>query len=253
MTAGKVIRALKAAPSDKITLRINSDGGEVFDAIALYNYLKDLDVSVIIDGICASAASIVAMAGSHIIMKSGSMMMIHNPVTLAFGDAEDLKASAEILDKITQSIATIYEAQTSLLSHDEIIDLMNQETWLNAEEAYKMGFIDEIDDAPEPEPDNSALEEIAEAHNRSIILAERERLKELDTLMAPGREEIINRAKYETGQSASDIAMELLKSETHARARKPEKQEITLNLLATEDTFARECEHIGEIIKRIRG
>ena len=149
LTAGKLIKTLQASQSDTITLRINSDGGEVFDAIAIYNYLKDKNVHVVIDGICASAASIVAMAGKRITMKQGSMMMIHNPLTIAIGESEDLKAQADILDKITESIVSIYMSRTGR-THDEIVSMMDSESWMNELEAVAAGFADDIETAPAP-------------------------------------------------------------------------------------------------------
>lgn len=227
LTAGKLIKALKDTPSDSvITLRINSDGGEVFDAIAMYNYLKDKTVHVIIDGICASAASIVAMAGKTITMKQGSMMMIHNPVTIAFGESEDIRAQADILDKITESIVSIYQSRTGI-EHDDIVNLMNAETWMTETEALTYGFVDEVDSAgafPPVDEDTRILEDITDKgraeQQRTYedgINAERERLRALDELYTPGRAKIINEAKYTTGQTAEEIAISILKAEAMLR------------------------------------
>ena len=222
LTAGKLIKALQASQSDNITLRINSDGGEVFDAIAIYNYLKDKNVHVVIDGICASAASIVAMAGKTITMKQGSMMMIHNPITIAVGESEDLRAQADILDKITESIVSIYMTRTAK-THDEIISLMAAESWMNEYEALAAGFADEIDSAGELPPvdeDTKIYEDITDKvkaeQSRTFedgVNAERERLRALDELYTPGRAKVINAAKYQTGQTAQEIALEILKAE----------------------------------------
>ena len=208
LTAGKLIKSLQASQSDSITLRINSDGGEIFDAIAIYNYLKNKDVHVVIDGICASAASIVAMSGKHITMKQGSMMMIHNPLTIAIGESEDLRAQADILDKITESIVSIYMSRTGK-SHDEIVSMMDSESWMNELEAVAAGFADSVDTAPElPAAENTATYEDG-------VRAERERLKALDELYTPGRAKMIDAAKYQTGQTAQEIALDLLKAEAH--------------------------------------
>lgn len=211
LTAGKLIKALQDVPTDStITLRINSDGGEIFDAIALYNYLKDRDVHVIIDGICASAASIVAMSGKTITMKQGSMMMIHNPITIAFGESEELRTQADILDKITDAIISIYQTKTHM-EHDEIADLMKAESWMSETEALARGFVDDID-AQEPETESSASVTNTLDFDAGVQ-AERERIRALDELYTPSRAVIINEAKYTTGMTAEQIAVGLLKAE----------------------------------------
>lgn len=222
LTAGKLIKSLQASQSGSITLRINSDGGEVFDAIAIYNYLKDKDVHVVIDGICASAASIVAMAGKKITMQQGSMMMIHNPLTIAVGESEDLRAQADILDKITESIVSIYMSRTNM-AHDDLIALMNAESWMNEYEALANGFADEIDSAgevPAVDEDTRVYEDVTERVKAEQaktyedgIKAERERIKALDELMTPGREVFINAAKYMTPMTAAEAALDILKAE----------------------------------------
>ena len=220
-TASKLIRQLKDSPSQSITLRINSDGGEVFDAIALYNYLKGRDVRVIIDGICASAASIVAMSGRDITMMQGSMMMIHNPATIAIGDAEELRAQAEVLDKVSALVTDIYASRASI-GRDEIVKLMDDDTWMTAPEALAYGFADALDEAIEeiPEADSpeakAAMVKDLAAYDAAYddgVKAERARLRELDELSAPGREVIINEAKYIAPQTAQEIAVKLLKNE----------------------------------------
>lgn len=204
-TATSIIAQLKEAKNVKaITLRINSDGGDVFEALALYNYLKGLnaEITVMIDGIAASAASIVACAG-RVIMPRNAMIMIHNPFGMVQGDSEEMRAMAEVMDKVKESIITVYEAKTGQ-DKDQIAEMMAKETWLNAYDARTLGFCDEILD-PEPEEDDTEATVALMA-----VKAERERLKALDALMTPERRGIINKAKYETYQSAQDIALELL-------------------------------------------
>ncbi len=211
LTASRLIRALKDSQSENITLRINSEGGEVFDSIAIYNYLKGRNVNVIIDGICASGASIVAMAGKSITMKQGSMLMIHNPLTFAAGDAEELRLQAEILDKITLSLAGIYSTRTGK-PQEEILTLMAGELWMNETEALNAGFVDQIEtDIPEPP---ETVDASAKSYDDGVK-AERERLRALDELYAPGREVFLNMAKYVTLQNASEIAIDILKAEKH--------------------------------------
>ena len=224
-TANQVIEQLRESQAENITLRINSDGGEVFEAIALYNYLKDKNVTVIVDGICASAASVIAMCGKKIVMKTGSMMMIHNPLTFAIGNAEEIREQAEILDKISGLIADIY--CTRGLDREKAVKLMNDSVWLNAEETLSLGLADEIENTPEqeqetdqPESEPKSEPEIEDRLTQSYeagVKAERERLQALDELSAPGREKYLDSAKYETYQTAEQIALDLLKKESAGR------------------------------------
>lgn len=214
-TASRLIQALEKTAAESITLRINSDGGDVFEAIALYNYLKDKAVKVVIDGICASAASIVAMAGEHIVMKSSAMMMIHNPVTIAAGESETLREAADVLDKITASIVEIYTARTGK-TKDEIRALMAAETWMNSLEAVAYNFADEVADSSS-EVILAPVESIA-PENLSYedgVKAERERLRGLDELYTPERAKLLDAAKYITGENAEQVAVRILKAESH--------------------------------------
>lgn len=128
-----------------ITVWINSPGGDVIAAAQIYNMLMDHkgNVTVKIDGIAASAASVIAMAGTKVLMSPVSMMMIHNPMTIAFGDKAEMKRAISMLDEIKDSIINAYEIKTSL-SRDKISKLMDEETWMNANKAMEMGFCDDI-------------------------------------------------------------------------------------------------------------
>jgi len=126
-----------------LTLRLNSPGGSVFDAVAIYNALQRHagTVTVSIDGIAASAASYIAMAGDEIIMPENAFLMIHDPSGMVMGTAADMRAMAEALDKIGGSLMRGYAAKSGK-AEDEIAKLMAKETWLDAGEALEMGFAD---------------------------------------------------------------------------------------------------------------
>lgn len=128
-----------------ITLWINSPGGDVFAAVQIYNMLKDYEggVTVKIDAIAASAASMIAMAGDTVYMSPLSMLMIHNPETLAVGNKEDMEKTCEMLDEIKEAIINAYESKTGL-SRDVISELMDNETWFSANKAVALGFADGI-------------------------------------------------------------------------------------------------------------
>jgi len=129
-----------AEDGKELRVHINSPGGDVFQGLAIYNFLdRRANVTIIIEGIAASMASIVAMAGSNIIMPENALMMIHNPWAIRVGDAEELKKAAEVLDKMGESLAMIYAKQTGK-DIDAIKDLMKAETWMNGAEAVEEGF-----------------------------------------------------------------------------------------------------------------
>lgn len=128
-----------------LTLRLNSPGGSVFDAVAIYNALQRHagTVTVSIDGIAASAASYIAMAGDEIIMPENAFLMIHDPSGLVMGTAADMRAMAEALDKIGASLIKSYAAKSGK-AEDEIAALMAAETWFDASEAIDMGLADTL-------------------------------------------------------------------------------------------------------------
>lgn len=131
--------------SGDITLWINSPGGDVFAASQIYNMLMDYkgNVTVKIDGLAASAASVIAMAGTRVLMSPVSQIMVHNPMTVAIGNAEEMSKAIKILSEIKESIINAYEIKTNL-SRDEISKMMDSECWMNAKKAVELGFADEI-------------------------------------------------------------------------------------------------------------
>ena len=144
------------AGSGDIIVWINSPGGDVFAGASIYNMLKDYDgkVTIHVDGLAASAASVVAMAGDEILISPVGMMMIHNPSTIAWGDSAEMLRAKALLDEVKESILNAYEKQT-LLSREEVSQLMNDETWMSAKKAVELGFADKIlfsesDEAAQP-------------------------------------------------------------------------------------------------------
>ena len=128
-----------------ISVWINSPGGDVFAAAQIYNMLMDypFDVTVKIDGLAASAASVIAMAGTTVEMSPVAMMMIHNPATVAIGDSEEMKKAIKMLDEVKESIMNAYEIKSGQ-SRDKISKLMDAESWFNAKKAVELGFADKI-------------------------------------------------------------------------------------------------------------
>lgn len=128
-----------------ITVQIHSPGGDCIAAAQIYNMLMDYpaDVTVKIDGLAASAASVIAMAGTKVTMSPTSLIMIHNPSTMAFGESADMQKAIHLLDEVKESIINAYEVKTGL-PRDELSRLMDEETWMNANKAKELGFCDEI-------------------------------------------------------------------------------------------------------------
>ncbi len=127
---------------------INSPGGDVFAGQAIHSILKrhEAKITVFVDGLAASIAAVVAMAGDRVIMPRNAMMMIHNPWTLAIGDSEEFRKLADTLDSIRETIVAAFEGKTGM-DREELLPLLDAETWLTAEDAVRMGFADEIEES----------------------------------------------------------------------------------------------------------
>lgn len=151
ITAKEFARDLKELdPKDGIDLRINSPGGSVTDGIAIYNLLKrhKATVNVFVDGVAASMASVIAMAGDTITIPENALMMIHNPWGGAMGDADEMRKTADLLDKMKKALLSAYADKTGL-DDDEISSMMDAETWMTGAEAVEKGFATQTSDAVE--------------------------------------------------------------------------------------------------------
>lgn len=135
----------KGFEGSKIRVPVNSFGGQVFEALLIYNYLKGSgkEIETHIPTYAMSAGTIIASAGETVTMSTNGYYMIHNPYTLSFGDADEMKSTANLLDKMTNDLISIYVAKTGLEA-DKIREMMKNETWLTSEEALEMGFVDEL-------------------------------------------------------------------------------------------------------------
>ncbi|MCE4960583.1 head maturation protease, ClpP-related [Staphylococcus chromogenes] len=130
----------------QITVNINSGGGDVFSGVAIHNMLKShkAHVTVKIDGLAASIASVIAMAGDKVIIPRNAMLMIHNAWTFAVGNANDLRKQAEDLEKVNSVVINSYLDKNPDIDEDKLRSLMDEETWLTAQEAKDLGLVDEI-------------------------------------------------------------------------------------------------------------
>lgn len=274
VTSQQFARDMMALRGKNVKVRINSPGGNVFTGLAMHSIIKQHDktVTVYIDGLAASAASVVAMAGDEVVMPAGSMMMIHNPWTIAVGESKDFRKLADDLDKIRDSLMTAYEEKTGM-SREDLTTLMDEETWLSAAQAKEYGFADTVESelqvaasigdgrmtvngvsfsmdrfktlpaalvaaankqSNQPEPagiqtasrteDVMDLEKIKAQHPdlyKQIMDAgrdegvkqERQRINDIEDMAMPGHDDLVNKAKFETGESAAELAVNIVKAE----------------------------------------
>ena len=141
----KLFREQLNAGNGDIVLYVNSPGGDCVAASQIYTMLMEYKgrVTVKIDGIAASAASVIAMAGTEVLMAPTALLMVHNPLTVAIGDTEEMQKAIAMLDEVKESIITSYELKTGM-SRAKLAHLMDAETWMNAQKAIELGFADGI-------------------------------------------------------------------------------------------------------------
>ena len=156
--------------SGDITVWINSPGGDCVAAAQIYNMLMDYkgNVTVKIDGIAASAASVIAMAGTKVMMSPVSMLMIHNPMTAAFGDSGEMQKAIEMLGSVKDSIINAYEIKTGL-TRAKLSHLMDAETWMDANKAVELGFADEIMKRSD-ETENMAVPAVSMLYSKANVV-----------------------------------------------------------------------------------
>jgi ATP-dependent Clp endopeptidase proteolytic subunit ClpP len=150
VTAKDFMAEVKKFKGQHIHLRINSVGGSVIEGAAIYNALRRHKggLTVHVDGLAASMASVIAMAGEEVYIADNAMLMIHNPWSMTMGDADDLRKEADVLDKLKNTLVNAYAKKTGMETED-IAAMMDEETWLNATQSVAMGFADEIEDGIE--------------------------------------------------------------------------------------------------------
>ena len=164
---------LNAGDGD-ITVWINSPGGDCVAAAQIYNMLVDYsgNVTVKIDGMAASAASVIAMAGNEVLMSPVSMLMIHNPATIAMGDHNEMQKAIDMLSEVKESIMNAYAIKTGL-SRAKLSHLMDSETWMNANKAVELGFADGVlereTDTVEPVASVAAMEYSRKLTNTALM------------------------------------------------------------------------------------
>ncbi|MBR0380320.1 MAG: Clp protease ClpP [Mogibacterium sp.] len=153
-----------------VTIYLNSPGGDCFAASQIYTMLMDYKgpVTVKIDGIAASAASVIAMAGTDVLMAPTAMMMIHNPATIAFGDHKEMEKAIDMLEEVKSAIVNSYEIKTSL-PRKTLSKMMDEETWMNAMKAIELGFADGLIEDSKRQTDPEAYSFSASNAERVLI------------------------------------------------------------------------------------
>ncbi|WP_120161533.1 head maturation protease, ClpP-related [Mycoplasmopsis bovirhinis] len=159
------------AGNGPITIWINSPGGDCIAASQIYSMLMDYkgDITVKIDGIAASAASVIAMAGTRVIMSPTALLMIHNPSTTSSGDHQVMTKAIELLEEVKESIINAYEIKTGM-SRTVLSHMMDAETWMNAKKAVELGFADSIlEDEKKNKPTDEAFMFQAQVFEKELI------------------------------------------------------------------------------------
>lgn len=269
---------------DRIVLRLNSPGGSVFEGLAIYNQLRahKATIEVRIDGLAASIASVIAMAGDSVLMPANAIMMIHDPSGVVMGGAEDMRKMAEALEKIKTSLITAYRDKCGLPDQD-IADLMADETWMSAHEAVEWGFADEVTDevriaahfdmkdfkkVPDAYAQAAPAEETITSHKEESIMEncttcgsplvngkclacaaqakERERVREITALAAKFNKADMAREFVNSGRSVEDFTSAVLASFKPEPAV-PASAAIEVTNLAAAKPFANLGEQLAAI------
>lgn len=185
--------------SGPVTIWLNSPGGDCFAASQIYAMLMDYKgpVTVKIDGIAASAASVIAMAGTDVLMAPTAMMMIHNPATIAVGDHKDMEKAIDMLEEVKNSIINAYELRTGQ-NRKTLSKMMDEETWMNAMKAIDLGFADGL-------IIDSKLQESAEAYSFSASNAEKVLINKITEKVKP------EETKVTMGRSVDELKASLFK------------------------------------------
>ena len=259
MNAQSFIEEIKDFKNSDINLHINCVGGDVFDGMAIYNILKKrtAKTTVYIEGIAASMGSVIALAADTVVMAENSLFMIHNAWGGANGEAKDMKKTAALLDKISDEIADIYVKKTKL-PYDKVKDMMDEETWLNADEALDLGFVDSISDAIKiaAKYDVSKFKNITseEIKNKlSINLKSKTMTEELKNWFNGKIEDIIARVKSDDSNiDANDSKVEVTLSDESDVANKLSGFETEVSKLTGSLTdLAGEKETLTEEVERL--
>ena len=187
VTPEDFVKELNNLSADTVHIRFNSPGGSVFDGTAMFNAIKQHKSKTVahVDGLAASIASVIALGADEVVMAENAFMMIHEPWSMVMGNSDDMREEADLLDKVGGTIMNTYVKKTSM-KESEIKDLVRSETWMTAEEALEMGFVDSIEEDTGDEKAKATLFDLNVFSNvPDQLIGERETLtaRELETLL----------------------------------------------------------------------
>jgi len=265
LTAQSFIEEIKSYKDTPMSLHINCVGGDVFEGMAIYNVLKKrtAKTTVYIEGIAASMGSVIALAGDEVIMAENSLFMIHNAWGGAMGEATEIRKTAALLDKISGEIADIYTKKTNL-PYNRVKEMMDEETWLSADEAYNLGFIDSISDAIKvaAKYDVSKFKNITdkEIQNKlSVNLKSKKMTEELKNWFNAKVEEIIAKVKSSDESEASDVKevevmmadeKEVSEKLSGFEAKVTELNSFVTDLEGEKETLTQEVERLNALLSK---
>jgi ATP-dependent Clp endopeptidase proteolytic subunit ClpP len=244
---------LKKYKGQHIDLRINSVGGNVIEGDAIFNALRRHrgGLTVHVDGLAASMASVIAMAGDTIRMADNALLMIHNPWSLAMGDADDLRKEAETLDKIKGSMVRTY-ARRANLPQSDISSMMDEEKWMDAQEALELGFVDQIDEGAMKAAASVTRAEAQERFDKLKNSMSR-KTKSAKAEETPVTEVIAEAVKAPVTDGAVDISSENMSTELQSQVDELQAkltEAEAAQAQATEDT-AKEVESLKAEVERL--
>lgn len=161
--AKDVRNTVDAIESDVVELHINSYGGSLFASVAIFNFLRasGKKIDVVIDGVAASGASLIAMCGRSLKMPKNTMLMIHRASTFGYGNCEDLRKAADMLEQLDNTVLIETYADKCNCSRDELMEKISNETWISAAEAHDLGLCDELIETQEKPPTQQEMKEVS--------------------------------------------------------------------------------------------
>jgi len=265
LTAQSFIQEIKSYKDTPMSLHINCVGGDVFEGMAIYNVLKKRTArtTVYIEGIAASMGSVIALAGDEVVMAENSLFMIHNAWGGAMGEATEIRKTAALLDKISGEIADIYTKKTNL-PYNRVKEMMDEETWLSADEAFNLGFIDSISDAIKvaAKYDVSKFKNITdkEIQNKlSVNLKSKKMTEELKNWFNAKVEEIITKVKASNESETEDVKevevmmadeKEVSEKLTGFEAKVTELDSFVAELVGEKETLTQEVERLNALLSK---
>ena len=265
LTAQSFIEEIKSYKDTPMSLHINCVGGDVFEGMAIYNVLKKRTARTTIykEGIAASMGSVIALAGDEVVMAENSLFMIHNAWGGAMGEATEIRKTAALLDKISGEIADIYTKKTNL-PYNRVKEMMDEETWLSADEAFNLGFIDSISDAIKvaAKYDVSKFKNITdkEIQNKlSVNLKSKKMTEELKNWFNAKVEEIITKVKASNESETEDVKevevmmadeKEVSEKLTGFEAKVTELDSFVAELVGEKETLTQEVERLNALLSK---